>query len=149
QEPGVFVPHHPRARTRRDDDALRVLEELDRPPGDSRGLGVIARIEERQTAARLVAWRFDTDAELAEQPHDRDCDFGEEQVAQARHERRGAARRHAWGGGGVTRTTTSRRASPSLTSPCSTPAGATSASPASRACSAAPSRNRPRPSRTR
>src|SRR5207244_13307905 len=126
----------------------RSSEERDRPTGDGRAVGVIARVEQRQPTARLVGGHVDGDTELPEQPHDRDPDLGEEQVAEAGHHQRRAASGHAWGGGGVTRTTTSRRESPSLTSPCSTPAGATSASPASRACWAAPSRKRPRPPRT-
>ena len=125
---------HPGAGARRHHHVLGALEELDRAARRRAAAScVVAGVEQRHAAAGLARPGNSTvDAERAQQPHDRHADLGEEHVAQAGdHERdanrggTGLARGSAlmWAGGGVTSTSTSRSAEPSLTRPCSTPAG--------------------------
>src|SRR5207253_2450345 len=123
--------------------------DLHRPAGDVGGGGVIAGVEERQAAARLAGGKLHGDAEASQQAHDPLADLGIEHVRQAGdHQARADGRAHACGGGGETSTSSSRRSPESLRTPWATPAGATTASPASSVSSSVPTVMRPRPSST-
>src|SRR5713226_8708908 len=112
---------------------------------------MVPGVEERHAAAGLAFGEVDLDAQRPQQFDHGHAHLGEEHVPQAGdHDRslHALAPPGPCGGGGATTTSTSSGPAPSLIRPCSTPAGATSASPASSRCSAPEREKRPAPSST-